>query len=952
MSSNDPTTAPMLSVPFDSSFRSDSGEPEDLSPPSGFAFTADGLLVLSDDFNHRIQIYDTNGKLTQSFGGKGKKNGQFHYPKGIAVDGEGNIYVADSWNHRVQKLDSQGNHLLAFGTCGEGRGELNEPYDILVEDSGNILVVERYNHRIQWFTPDGESLGWLGGRGTVLEEHLAVLYETPAKLFSAPAFEFPTSIARDSAGNTFITDSGNHRVAKFDADWKRVLTFGERGEEPGQFQYPLCVAVDKNDLVYVADLNNNRVQVFTSFGQLMGVLDQADDSTPLKAPSLTAIDPQGKLHVGLTFNPSVFRFSPPSDSLETVAEARVQSDPNNPSWSLLQGQLAEQTGDAAKAAQAYAQAIQLLWLGEDDKQHFDTEPLLNLSRLALKETNSSEWEAPLLKGLEVFARSLQQAREELTKTYEAWQQAGKALDVKNFQKQLEVLDDREDPRVFNQELFDADKKHIILFRKMRAVSYNLCLLSDRMAEYLGNVLATPLSDSAIRAICDHLTGRLNELGELFSARLGSKEKNEAAMVQAFNEMQEDQTKWEIFLSNFHSNNRTMNLLASLLFELRTILLALKSAAQALPENQTLGESLSALIAESPGNQIVPKILLGIQENRGAHSLIDILWRDLTDTWLAHWGTSMKPATRTLDPDYFSPVAYDVEDLNIEEIARSYRSDGTGFEKTASGLVAGGEVYSTDSLADALPQKLVEVLDAQDGYEEKNEELFQQLKDLSRQRRDLDTQLKNVAPNDKRTPLSIGNNVAIVDFQITLLKRMILTLEVNEAHNLNKLILGAALVAAHEKTGNSPPAKTLFEKLTTYRTQEEQRVTSLAQKRKSIIFQVVDLTGQQESLNLGQNIEAIDRSVQLAEEIAEVQIEQENLEFNLLRHARICNRLNRLFGFFKETGAYEKAAPASILVPAFGHAITRTGPAMGTPTQPMGLAFDPEGNLFLVDQENH
>ena len=116
--------------------------------------------------------------------------------------------MADSWNHRIQKFDSRGNHLQTFGSSGEGKGELNEPYDIMVEDFGNILVVERYNHRLQWFSTEGKSLGWIGQRGTVLEEHLAYFYETPANLFSSPAFEFPTSVGTDSLGNYFITDSG------------------------------------------------------------------------------------------------------------------------------------------------------------------------------------------------------------------------------------------------------------------------------------------------------------------------------------------------------------------------------------------------------------------------------------------------------------------------------------------------------------------------------------------------------------------------------------------------------------------------------------------------------------------------------------------------------------------------------------------------------------------------
>ena len=511
----------MLPISFDNSFRADHGSSEQLSPPSGFAFTPQGHLILSDDFNHRIQVYDDD-RLLVIFGEKGKESSQFNYPKGIAVDKHGNIYVADSWNHRIQKSDPLGNHLQTFGSYGEGKGELNEPYDIMVEDCGNILVVERYNHRLQWFSPEGKSLGWIGQRGTVLEEHLAYFYETSANLFSSPAFEFPTSIGTDSLGNYFITDSGNHRIVKFNKNWQRILTFGERGEGIGQFQYPLCVSIGENDLLYISDLNNNRVQIFSPFGQFLGSLEQTGDSTPLKSPCLTAIDSHGKLHVGLTFNPRVFRFSTPSHSLESLASDRVQSDPRNPEWPTLQGQLAEQSAESLIATESYAKAIQLMQ-SETNRDRsikiFNANLLLSLSRIVLKEHSSSKNETALLGGLEIFIRQLKYSREKVQKTYEAWEEVAREFSDKEFKKNLEILEDREDPRVFNQELFDVEKQDKILFREIRAASYKHCRLSDQLAEYISNMVASQCSAILIQPGCDNLVERLNELGDIFSAKL-------------------------------------------------------------------------------------------------------------------------------------------------------------------------------------------------------------------------------------------------------------------------------------------------------------------------------------------------------------------------------------------------------------------------------------------------
>ena len=944
----------MLPIAFENLFRSDHESSEQLSPPSGFAFSPQGHFVITDDFNHRIQIYDGDKQLG-SFGEKGKGNGQFHYPKGIAIDKHGNIYVADSWNHRVQKFDPQGNHQQTFGSYGEGKGELNEPYDIMVENCGRILVVERYNHRLQWFSPEGNSLGWIGQRGTVLEEHLAYFYETSANLFSSPAFEFPTSIGTDSQGNYFITDSGNHRIVKFNKNWQRVLTFGERGEEVGQFQYPLCVSIGENDLLYVSDLNNNRVQIFSPFGQFLDSIEKVDDSTPLKAPCLTAIDSHGKLHVGLVFNPRVFRFSTPSESLESIVGDRVQSDPKNPEWSILQGQLAEQSAEPLRATEDYAKAIQLM-RSETNREWstktFDANLLLNLSRIVLKEHSSSKNETALLNGLKVFIQQIKYSREKVQKTYEEWEEVAREFSDKEFKKQLEILEDREDHRIFNQELFDVEKQDKILFREIRAASYKHCRLSDQLAEYISNIISSQCSAILIQAGCDNLVERLNELEETFSAKLALKETNELEMVKAFSKLQEDQSKWNIFLTNFLANNRIVLLFTSLLFELRTLLITFKCSAQVSTENQKISAILTKVIGQSPTNQIVPKILLGIQETRSAHTIIDTLWRDLIDTWIALRGKNKKPSVGKLELDYFSPVPFDIEDLNIEEIINSYNVESTGFEIKSKQLIMGNSAYCTDSLPDAFVQRISQILESQTDYDAKNQELQDQLKDLHKQHGDLNQQLKHVNPQDKRTPISINNNISAVNFQISLLKRMILTLEVNENHNINRLITGSALLATNKEAAQEPSAQSFYENLAAYYSQEETQVDCIAKEIKNFNFRFPDLKNQQLSLNLEQNIEHVDRSIQLENEREEIKNNLEDSKFNLIRRSRTCNRLGRLFDFLRQTNTYNKERSVFELVPALGHSLTPMGPAIGTLAQPMGLAFDASGNLFCVDQENH
>ena len=63
-------------INFNISYRKQEERAQELSPPSGLCLTPEGNILLADDFNHRIQVYDTQFNLLTSFGEKGKDIGQ------------------------------------------------------------------------------------------------------------------------------------------------------------------------------------------------------------------------------------------------------------------------------------------------------------------------------------------------------------------------------------------------------------------------------------------------------------------------------------------------------------------------------------------------------------------------------------------------------------------------------------------------------------------------------------------------------------------------------------------------------------------------------------------------------------------------------------------------------------------------------------------------------------
>jgi DNA-binding beta-propeller fold protein YncE len=112
---------------------------------------------------------------------------------------------------------------------------------------------------------------------------------TPGKMDgpdSQTTLNRPTGMAYDAAANEiFIADTGNRRIAVFDADtgaYKRHwFAYGEKvaGADPGpydpaapaakSFRDVTCVEIARDGMVYVCDKSSNRIQVFDKSGKFI-----------------------------------------------------------------------------------------------------------------------------------------------------------------------------------------------------------------------------------------------------------------------------------------------------------------------------------------------------------------------------------------------------------------------------------------------------------------------------------------------------------------------------------------------------------------------------------------------------------------------------------------------------------------------------------------------------------
>jgi DNA-binding beta-propeller fold protein YncE len=112
--------------------------------------------------NHRVSQFALDGTFIGIFAGTGKEgsgDGEFKDPQGIAVLGSsGEVAVADFGNHRVQIFDSEGKYKRQFGSYGdEADGQLCCPASLTSDAHGNLLVTDDTS-RLQVFSPAGKHL--------------------------------------------------------------------------------------------------------------------------------------------------------------------------------------------------------------------------------------------------------------------------------------------------------------------------------------------------------------------------------------------------------------------------------------------------------------------------------------------------------------------------------------------------------------------------------------------------------------------------------------------------------------------------------------------------------------------------------------------------------------------------------------------------------------------------
>jgi DNA-binding beta-propeller fold protein YncE len=201
------------------------------------------MTVVLGSGEHRYRVVENWAKLPEGW--------EFKDAAAVACDRKDNVYVFNRGEHPMMVFDREGNFLRSWG-----EGMYPRAHGLHIDANDILYLTDDGGHVVRKCTTEGKVLLELGVPGK------------PAPYMSGEPFHRCTHTALSPKGEIYVSDGyGNAKVHKFSPDGKRLLSWGEPGTDPGQFNIVHNIVTDVEGWVYVADRENHRVQVFDGNGK-------------------------------------------------------------------------------------------------------------------------------------------------------------------------------------------------------------------------------------------------------------------------------------------------------------------------------------------------------------------------------------------------------------------------------------------------------------------------------------------------------------------------------------------------------------------------------------------------------------------------------------------------------------------------------------------------------------
>lgn len=204
---------------------------------------------------------------------------------GVATDSADRVYVFSRGEHPVIVFDRDGRFLDAWG-----EGVFTNPHGICIGPDDSVYCADNMDHTVRIFRTDGTLVRTLGQAGVASDTGF-VAWTHPVARAAGP-FNMVTNAAPAPDGRLYVADGyGNAAIHVFSPGGDHEFSWGEPGAGPGQFRLPHGIAIDRRGLVYIADRENSRIQIFTAAGAFV------EEWTDVHRPDDVFIDADENLYV-------------------------------------------------------------------------------------------------------------------------------------------------------------------------------------------------------------------------------------------------------------------------------------------------------------------------------------------------------------------------------------------------------------------------------------------------------------------------------------------------------------------------------------------------------------------------------------------------------------------------------------------------------------------------------
>jgi sugar lactone lactonase YvrE len=258
---------------------------DSLKAPEGIACTDRGDVVVADSGNGRLVTYTwKDGKLA---GGKFIRFDELGYPTRVQIDRAGNVLVLDQKGKRIVRVGIEGRFggFVALKDVPVANGFM--PVAFKLDGADNLYVIDVASARLVVLDPAGAFVRQMplpkgkfmsdvavDARGTVylVEPAQGVVWSAPRGAATFAPFtrnlkdylNYPVYLAFTGRGQLLLVDQNGNGLVVIGPDGSFQGRQLGIGWSDGLVYYPSQICTDDKGDVFVADRNNNRIQVFSA----------------------------------------------------------------------------------------------------------------------------------------------------------------------------------------------------------------------------------------------------------------------------------------------------------------------------------------------------------------------------------------------------------------------------------------------------------------------------------------------------------------------------------------------------------------------------------------------------------------------------------------------------------------------------------------------------------------